>query len=126
MLVICRGAKYRAKYGTLGFAHFVLLVALLGAAHFQGWVDKAFASDSSTGIVLLIFVLFMVGLVLCGWKIWRASHDLNLIKAYGPLKPSRVSGYLTAIRLRSAESRSITADLLKMKRLLRRPKLPNS
>ena len=88
--------------------------ALLGAAYFQGWVDKAINSDS-TGIVLLIFGLFMVGLVLCGWKIWRASHDLNLIKAYDPLKPSRVSGYLTAIRLRSAESRSITADLLNMK-----------
>ena len=88
--------------------------ALLGAAHMQGWVDKAMASDS-TGIVVLIFGLFVVGLVLCGWKIWRASHDLNLIKAYDPLKPSRVSGYLSAIRLRKAESRSITAELLKLK-----------
>ena len=25
---------------------------------------------------------------LCGWKIWRASNELNLIKAYDPLKPS--------------------------------------
>ncbi len=88
--------------------------ALLGAAHLQGWVDKAVASDS-TGIVLLIFGLFVVGLVLCGWKIWRASHDLNMIKAYDPLKPSKVSGYLSAIRVRKAESRSITAELLKLK-----------
>ncbi len=87
--------------------------ALLGAAHMQGWVDRAMASDS-TGIVVLIFGLFVVGLVLCGWKIWRASHDLNLIKAYDPLKPSQVSGYLSAIRLRKVESRSITAELLKL------------
>jgi hypothetical protein len=38
--------------------------ALLGAAHIQGWTDRAVASDS-TGIVLLIFGLFVVGLVLC-------------------------------------------------------------
>jgi len=88
--------------------------ALLGAAHLQGWTDRAVASDS-TGIVLLIFGLFVVGLVLCAWKIWRASHDLNLIKSYDPLNPSRVSDYLSAIRLRSAESRSITAELLKLK-----------
>ena len=30
MLVICRSAKYRAELGTLGFAHFVFLVAFLG------------------------------------------------------------------------------------------------
>lgn len=30
MLVICRGAKYRAEFGTLGFAYFVFLVAFLG------------------------------------------------------------------------------------------------
>ena len=88
--------------------------ALLGAAYLQGWVDKALASDS-TGMVVLIFGLFVVGLVLCGWKIWRASSELNQIKAFDPLRPSRVSGYLSAIRLRTAESRSITAELLKLK-----------
>lgn len=88
--------------------------ALLGAAFLQGWVTKALAADS-TGIVLLIFGLFVFGLILCGWKIWRASHELNQIKAFDPLRPSRVGGYLTAIRLRSADSRSITAELLKLK-----------
>ena len=87
---------------------------LLGAAYLQGWVAKAMAGDS-TGMVLLIFGLFVVGLVLCGWKIWRASHELNQIKSYDPLKPSRVGGYLSAIRLRNADSRSITAELLKLK-----------
>ena len=56
--------------------------------------------------------------MLCGWKIWRASHELNQINSYDPLKPSR-GGYLTAIRLRSAESRSITAEFLKLKLLNR-------
>ena len=88
--------------------------ALLGAAFLQDWVVDALAADS-TGMVVLIFGLFLVGLVLCGWKIWRASHELNQINSYDPLKPSRVGGYLTAIRLRSAESRSITAELLKLK-----------
>ena len=66
-------------------------------------------------MVLLIFGLFVVGLVLCGWKIWRASNELNLIRAFDPLKPSRVGSYLTAVRRRNADSRSITAELLKLK-----------
>ena len=88
--------------------------ALLSAAYLQGWVAKAMAADS-TGLVMLIFGLFVVGLALCGWKIWCASTELNQIKAYDPLKPSRVGGYLSAIRLRSANSRSITAELLELK-----------
>jgi len=83
-------------------------IALLGAAYVQGWITKALAADS-TGMVLLIFGLFVVGLVLCGWKIWRASNELNLIRAFDPLKPSRVGSYLTAVRRRNADSRSITA-----------------
>jgi hypothetical protein len=89
-------------------------IALLGAAYVQGWITKALAADS-TGMVLLIFGLFVVGLVLCGWKIWRASNELNLIRAFDPLKPSRVGSYLTAVRRRNADSRSITAELLKLK-----------
>ena len=118
---------------------------LAGRAHIA--LDQAGLPKAESGrgpartVVLLIFGLFVVGLVLCGWKIWRASNDLArsawrvrpirrrrtggqtstreplAIKAYGdPLKaPSRVGGYLSAIRRRNADSRSITAELLKLK-----------
>ena len=88
--------------------------ALLGAAHFQGWVTIAAKADS-TGIVFLIFGLFLVGLVICGMRIWRTSAELNLIKTYDPLEPSRVTGYLQAVKLRSGGSRSLTANSFRIK-----------
>ncbi len=88
--------------------------ALLGAAYMQGWIDKVVAGDA-TGIVLLIAGLFLVGLGISGWKIWRTSNDLNAIKGFDPLRPSRVSRYLTAVRARRGDSRAISAESLKLK-----------
>lgn len=88
--------------------------ALLGAAYMQGWVHSVVAGDE-TGIALLIFGLFVVGLGLSAWKIWRTSYELNSIKAYDPLRPSRIAGYLSAVRLRGGESRAISAESLKLK-----------
>ena len=106
------------RYQYLLLFRFIIVnlvgVALLGAAHMQGWVERVIGSDR-TGLVLLIFGLFLVGVGICGWKIWQTSRDLNLIKSYDPLRPSRVGAYLSAIRTRSGNSRSISAETLKLK-----------
>ena len=88
--------------------------ALLGAAHLQGWVVKA-ASADSTGIVFLIFGLFLAGLGICAFRVWRTSRELSLVKNFDPLQPSRVSGYLQAVKLRSGESRALTAESFRIK-----------
>jgi hypothetical protein len=107
-----------SRYSFLLVLRFALInlvgLALLGAAYGQGWVDAALAGDK-TRIVLLIGAAFLVGLGVCGWRIWQTSRELNLIREYDPLRPSRVSGYLEAVRQRSADSRSISADALKLK-----------
>ena len=48
-------------------------------------------------------------------RIWRTSAELNLIKTYDPLEPSRVTGYLQAVKLRSGGSRSLTANSFRIK-----------
>jgi hypothetical protein len=110
--------KEAHRYQYLLLFRFIIVnlvgVALLGAAHMQGWVERVASSDR-TGLVLLIFGLFVVGLAICGAKIWQTSRDMNLIKSYDPLRPSRVGAYLSAIRTRSGNSRSISAEALKLK-----------
>lgn len=114
----------QGRKATIDRYHFLLLlrfavvnlvgIALLGAAYMQGWVDKVLAGDE-TRMVLLIFGLFVIGLALSAWKISRTSRELNSIKSYDPLSPSRVAGYLSAVRTRSGESRAISAESLKLK-----------
>ncbi len=89
-------------------------LALLGAAHFHGWVGLVVAGDR-TGIVLLIGGLFLFGLAICGWRIVQTARELNLIREFDPLRPSRVAAYLEAVRARSADSRAISADALRLK-----------
>lgn len=112
------GPSGRNRYKYLLLLRFSVIngagFALLAAAYFQGWIALVIAGDH-TGIVLLIAGLFAIGLAICGWKIWRTSNELNLIKDYDPLRPSRVGAYLDSVRKRGGDSRSISADALKLK-----------
>jgi len=88
--------------------------ALLGAAHGQGWVETVIASDHS-GITLVIAGTFLFGLGLAGVRAWRITRELNQIRAFDPLFPSKVRQYLETIRTRSPGSRSILGEALKLK-----------
>ena len=88
--------------------------ALLGAAYVQGYVDMVIAADPSNFCVA-IFLVFLGGLGLAGWKVFETSWELNQVREFNPLVPSRASRYLAEIRGRSAESRSLAAAALKLK-----------
>jgi hypothetical protein len=88
--------------------------ALLGAAYGQGWIETIIAADTSR-LSIIIAVLFLAGFALAGYRVARISRELNQVRAFDPLFRSRVGQYLEAIKARSAGSRAITAEGLKLR-----------
>ncbi len=92
----------------------ILAFALLGAAFLQGWIDKMMAGDR-TYLSVVIFMVFLGGLVACAWRIWQTSRELNQVKSFDPLKPSPVVDYIAKLRGRSSETRSMFASTLRLR-----------
>ena len=66
-------------------------------------------------LCVVIFLTFLCGLAISTWKVVQTSRELNQIKAYNPLLPSRVGTYIAQLRGRSADSRSMAAMALRLK-----------
>jgi len=92
----------------------VIGFALLAAAHLHGLVARVFTADT-TGLSLIIFAVFLAGLVLCGWKIIRTSRELNRVRDFDPLEASKASDYLAKLRGCPGEGRAILAGALRLK-----------
>ena len=88
--------------------------SLLGAAYLQGLVTLVLDSDQ-TGLSAAIFVVFLGGLGICARKVAQTSRELNRVRDFSPLSPSRAGTYLSQVRGRVAESRSIYAGLERLK-----------
>lgn len=88
--------------------------ALLGAAWMHGLIDRVLQADVSY-LCVGMFVLFLVGLAICAWRIAQTSEELNQLRTAQFGAPSRVSSYFAAIRGRSADSRALLASALKLK-----------
>ncbi len=89
----------------------IVATGLLVAVYLQGWLDDAL--HGYTGwLTLGICAVFAFGLLLCARRIWRTSVELNAVKQVEPPSVSRAGTYLASIAGRSAESRSISANLL--------------
>jgi len=52
---------------------------ILGVFHMNGMVVPVFLADSSY-IVYVIAGLFLYGMVLCGFRVWKTSRELNWVK----------------------------------------------
>jgi hypothetical protein len=82
-------------------------VALLALAGAQGWIANLIDADP-TGLVFVIFGVFVVGLVLCGHKLFKTSRALNGLKG----GDAKAAGYAQ----RYAEGRpELMAEALKAK-----------
>ena len=103
-----------ARFALLNFGAF----ALLGAAWVHGLVEIVIAADR-TNIVFGIFGVFLFGLGLCGWKIMRASEEMNRIKAFDPLVRSKAADYAAQIRGLAGDGRNLMASSLRLKLLSR-------
>ena len=88
--------------------------ALLGAAYIQGLVAMVLAADG-TGLSAAIFGVFVVGWAICAVRVFQTSRDLNQVRTFDALVPSRAAYHLARIRGRSAGSRATQAQLLRLK-----------
>ncbi len=98
----------------------ILGVTLLGVAAAQGWVGMVFGNDP-TRLTIVICIVFVFGLVLCAWKIFRTSRGLNEARVFDPASPgaSEVARHVEAVRDRTAQSRGISASALRQKYAMR-------
>jgi len=84
----------------------IIAVGLLAGTYLQGWLD-AVISAHLVELSVVIFLVFLYGLVLCGAKIWRHGIELNDINAGAPEPESRAGRYLSQTGGAGPESRSI-------------------
>lgn len=105
-------------YRYLLLFRFVLLNAacfgVLGAAWMQGWLD-AMLESSARLMCLGIFATFLVGFVICAFKVVRTSLELDRIREERPAPGSQAAGYLDRIPAAGADGRRIAADLLRFR-----------
>lgn len=92
----------------------VVVFGMLAAVYHQGWLDGA--TDGYTGwLCAVIFLVFLFGLGACLARALRVSRELNDLRA-GTLRPgSRAAKYLSSIAGRDSESRSLSANLLRIR-----------
>ena len=111
-----RGGKLLYRY--LLFVRFaltnVVAATLLGAAWLQGWLDGVLSAHLME-LSVLIFAVFLYGLVLCGVKIWHHGVELNDLDAGTPDPASRVGHYLGRAAGVGADSRAMQLGALRLK-----------
>ena len=106
------GLKYLLllRFGLVNLVAF----ALLGAAWAQGLVAKVINADV-TNMVILICAIFLIGLILAGYRLWKVSKQLNAAYNYNPEKRSRAADFLTKTKGKNATSRANIAQALRLK-----------
>jgi hypothetical protein len=125
LVAVSEDAVARASPPAVTWLHRYLLVlrmallnivafGLLAAVLLQGWLDGA--ADRYTGwLCMVIFTVFLFGLGACFTRSFRVSRELNDLRA-GCVRPgSRVAKYLSSIAGRGPESRSLSANMLRMR-----------
>ncbi|MDH3741764.1 MAG: MotA/TolQ/ExbB proton channel family protein [Hyphomicrobiales bacterium] len=87
---------------------------LLAIAAMQGFVGQVMAADR-TYLSAVIFIVFLGGLTICAWKMLRISRELNRVRNFDPLAPSKAAEYLAKIRGSRSAGRGVLADALRLK-----------
>ena len=98
------------RFGLINIVAF----ALLGAAWAQGLVAKVINSDV-TNMVILISVVFIVGLILSGYRVWKVSKQLNAAYEFDPKQRSRAADFLRKSKGKDAGTRANLGQALRLK-----------
>lgn len=105
-------------YRSLLILRFALLnlfaFALLGVAYTQGYVHKVIQADQ-TYLSVIIFIVFVIGLVLCGQKVWQTNIEINAINSGAGLQSNNIKHLVTAINNSSAESRTNLSGSMRLR-----------
>ena len=104
-------------YRYLLMLRFVLLnlvaFALLGVAYVHGFVDMVVAADRTYLSVVIGFV-FLVGLGLCGHKVWQTSQELNRVRKPDAFARSSVPRDLEQLQARDSKGRGNLIGALRL------------
>ena len=87
---------------------------LLIAVYIQGWLDGAIVGYTGW-LSAVIFLVFLFGLGSCATRALRVSRELNDLRADAVRPGSRAAKYLSAVAGREADSRSLSANALRMR-----------
>lgn len=106
------GLKYLLllRFGLVNLIAF----ALLGVAWAQGLIAKVINADV-TNMVVLICVVFLIGLILAGYRLWKVSKQLNSAYNYDANESSRAADFLSKTKGKNASSRANLTQALKLK-----------
>lgn len=88
--------------------------ALLALAWVHGLVAQAMAADG-TGLTPVIGGVFVCGLALCGLRIWQTSLELDRLRSFDALVPSKAAEYLSLLRGVEAQGRGMIAASMRLK-----------
>ena len=90
--------KVRNPYRSLLLLRYLLLnvvaFALLGVAWSQGYVHKVVHADQ-TYLSVVIFIVFVVGLVLCTQRLWMTNREIDALKTADGLQSPAVKHLLS-------------------------------
>lgn len=92
----------------------VLAFALLGVAYSQGYVHRVIQADQ-TYLSVVIFLVFLVGLVLCAQRIWQTNGEIDAINSPTGLKSRGVKHLVSEICNADADSRSNLSSSMRMR-----------
>jgi len=101
-----KAGKVRNPYRSLLLLRYLLLnvvaFAMLGVAWSQGYVHKVVHADQ-THLSVVIFIVFVVGLVLCSQRLWITNREIDALKGKDGLS-SPIIKHLLSMRADSGQS----------------------
>ena len=105
--------KVRHPYRSLLLLRYLLLnvvaFALLGVAWSQGYVHKVVHADQ-TYLSVVIFIVFVVGLVLCTQRLWMTNREIDTLKSDDGLNSPAIA-HLLSWKNNSHERKAISGSM---------------
>lgn len=88
--------------------------AILAAMYLQGWLDSLLGNDQ-TRLITITIGLFLIGLSLCGRRVWQTSVELNALAGNGGSVGGRSAVFLQRAAMLDAPGRANLAGSLRLK-----------
>ncbi len=108
----------RDPHRSLLLLRFILLnlfaFAMLGVAYKQGYVHKVVQADQ-TYLSVVIFFVFLVGLVICAQKTWITNLEIDALNSVDGIRSKGISHLTSSMAGDSTESRAILSGSVRMR-----------
>lgn len=91
----------------------IIAFSFFGVAYVHGYVDMVLAADR-TMISVVIFTVFLSGLVMCGVQIFTVSQELDKTRRFDPNQASHAAAYLDKLGACATDDRSVVAGAARL------------